>query len=76
MALPNLTMRTATEHHDLLRRVNQRLRDDVGFAQVLSDLVNDPGRTDFIPRDELENRFDSIEEAVKHIQFRLDRIGL
>ncbi|MDW4497303.1 hypothetical protein R5H30_04865 [Sulfitobacter sp. D35] len=76
MPLPNLTMRTAEDHHELMRRVNQRLRDDPAFVQVLSELVDDPRRTDFIPREEIESRFDNLEESVRHIQFRLSKIGL
>lgn len=70
-ALPNLTLRTATEHHDLMRRVNMRLRDDPGFVQVLGNLVGDTSRTAFMPSEEIEARFRRLEEHVKALEARV-----
>ncbi|WP_187430530.1 hypothetical protein ROLI_036590 [Roseobacter fucihabitans] len=71
MALPNLTLRTATQHHDLMRRVNMRLRDDPGFVQVLGNLVGDKSRTSYMPSEEIEARFRHLEEHVKALEERV-----
>lgn len=71
MPLPNLTLRTATEHHDLMRLVNMRLRDDPGFVQVLGNLVEDASRTAFMPTEEIERRFRHLEEHVKALEAKV-----
>ena len=63
MALPTFTIRAAEEHRDLLRAVNDRLKQDKGFASALRAFLSDDEHTDYVPRHEIMGEISRIKSA-------------
>src|SRR4051794_9651343 len=40
--LPQINVRLASDHHDLIRRLAQRLRNDPDFAETLAGMLDTP----------------------------------
>ncbi|SFB76173.1 hypothetical protein [Tropicimonas isoalkanivorans] len=68
----HLNLRARTSHHDILRRVNDRLKTDPTFFTVLRGLLDDLEATAFMPIRDLRAELHRIHARIDALEAQVD----
>jgi len=74
MALPTITVRAATEHHDAIRQVAARLKTEPAFLPALMMALSAEPKTTVAPDPAPADRLAAVERVVTELAARLDAI--
>ncbi|WP_068116992.1 hypothetical protein [Tropicimonas marinistellae] len=66
-----LNLRARIDHHDILRRVNDRLKKDPVFDRVLRALLDDLEATAFMPVREIRAELHKVHARIDALEDRL-----